>query len=291
MSLPIIRRLIIPISYKAIDLQSEAAKSRYWNAYERMRTRWYGAAEIQVKNRFATEAEHVSGALRRSSPGTDPRRVVDRAINEQKEEWGKLLQAIYVSVGETFAPSIGDMLNPGPKSYRFGKNYETSRRPDRSKGAFVDAWMTFILNYIRTQSASKVTQITDTTRDILRMQIAAGVENGETMQQISERIRASYKDMTPYRAETIARTEVINASNAASVAGAKASGAAVQKEWLASRDDRVRADHEDADGQTVPLDQPFTVGGYQLMLPGDSSLGAPAKEVVNCRCAVTYVTQ
>ena len=84
----------------------------------------------------------------------------------------------------------------------------------------------------------------------------------------------------------IVRTEVINA---ASVAGAKASGTAVKKQWLASRDVRVRKDHEEPDGQTVELDEPFNVGGYQLMWPGDPSMGAAAKEVINCRCAVIYV--
>jgi uncharacterized protein with gpF-like domain len=103
------------------------------------------------------------------------------------------------------------------------------------------------------------------------------------------RVQNSYSEMTLYRAEMIARTEVINASNTASLAGAKVSGANVQKEWLASRDKRTREDHEKADGQVVDLDAPFIMGGYQLMWPGDPSMGAPAKDLINCRCTLTYV--
>lgn len=54
--------------------------------------------------------------------------------------------------------------------------------------------------------------------------------------------------------------------------------------WLSQEDERVRPTHAEADGQTVPINTPFTVGGYLLMFPCDDSLGAPAKEVVLCRC-------
>ena len=39
--------------------------------------------------------------------------------------------------------------------------------------------------------------------------------------------------------------------------------------WNAVGDDRTRPDHLDADGQEVPLEDPFTVGGEQLDYPGD----------------------
>ena len=54
--------------------------------------------------------------------------------------------------------------------------------------------------------------------------------------------------------------------------------------WLSQEDERVRPTHALADGQTVPINQPFIVGGYRLMFPGDDSLGADIKETILCRC-------
>lgn len=54
--------------------------------------------------------------------------------------------------------------------------------------------------------------------------------------------------------------------------------------WLSQEDERVRPTHVVADGQTVPINQPFIVGGYQLLFPGDDSLGAPVNETILCRC-------
>jgi len=32
------------------------------------------------------------------------------------------------------------------------------------------------------------------------------------------------------------------------------------------------------------MNEPYLVGGSKMMFPSDTSLGARAKEVVNCRC-------
>lgn len=56
------------------------------------------------------------------------------------------------------------------------------------------------------------------------------------------------------------------------------------KQWVTRRDERVRHEHSAADGQRVPRDQPFEVGGYPMMHPGDRS--APARLTVNCRCVM-----
>lgn len=54
--------------------------------------------------------------------------------------------------------------------------------------------------------------------------------------------------------------------------------------WETMKDEYVRPTHVSADGQTVPINEPFIVGGYKLMFPGDDSMGASPNETVNCRC-------
>ena len=62
-----------------------------------------------------------------------------------------------------------------------------------------------------------------------------------------------------------------------------------KKRWKSYRDERVRADHADVDGQVVDISRPFRVGKYMMMYPKDDSLGAGLEEIVNCRCSVEYL--
>jgi len=97
--------------------------------------------------------------------------------------------------------------------------------------------------------------------------------------------------MPPYRRELIARTETIRASNAGSF-GLFADWGSPMKEWLATADNRTRDSHllawamygEGGDPGPIPMDQPFIVGGVEMMYPGDPN-GTPA-EFCNCRCAL-----
>jgi len=60
------------------------------------------------------------------------------------------------------------------------------------------------------------------------------------------------------------------------------------KTWRSVRDDRVRDAHVEAQGQTVAVDEPFIVGGFPMMFPGD--MRAPADLWMNCRCVMTTST-
>lgn len=114
-------------------------------------------------------------------------------------------------------------------------------------------------------------------------------------EQISK-ITARYSDsLLQLRGENVARTEALAALNAAQMEAAEQAidtGAvkesAAQKEWdSAGADGRTRDTHLAMDGQRVGIREPFvTPGGYRLMQPGDSSMGAPGEEVINCRCRV-----
>ena len=62
----------------------------------------------------------------------------------------------------------------------------------------------------------------------------------------------------------------------------------VVKEWVSQGDSRVRSAHLAVDSVQVLVTDAFTVGGEQLMQPGDTSLGATARNIVNCRCSAHF---
>ena len=62
------------------------------------------------------------------------------------------------------------------------------------------------------------------------------------------------------------------------------------KDWYAVLDDVTRKTHVIADRtqRNIPVDRPYKVGRSHMMFPGDRSLNAPLKEIINCRCISIY---
>lgn len=65
----------------------------------------------------------------------------------------------------------------------------------------------------------------------------------------------------------------------------------LKKEWQTVGDRVVRPTHKAANRQVVDINSPFIVGGFELMYPSDSSLGAPLRETMGCRCSSLYFTE
>lgn len=122
----------------------------------------------------------------------------------------------------------------------------------------------------------------------VRDKVTAGVQTGQSHEQV----KASIEEVTGYsefRADTIGRTEVQAAYSGGEMEGARALGefGPTHKVWLAALDARTRDSHAEADGQTVPINEPFIVGGVPMDRPLDP--GAPPAEVVNCRCVAQFL--
>lgn len=60
------------------------------------------------------------------------------------------------------------------------------------------------------------------------------------------------------------------------------------KTWHTRQDKRVRDTHAELEGKTIPLEEMFEVGGYEMMVPKDSEQGADLSEISNCRCWAAY---
>lgn len=148
--------------------------------------------------------------------------------------------------------------------------------------------------WIRTQAALQVTQIANTTEkqalDIIRQALDDSIEEGlseiQTGRLIQARINTTGAQLSRLRGRMIARTESHSSSNASTQMAAKSTRLPLKKEWITSMSDRTRETHMIANGQTVDIDQPFSVGADLLMQPGDSS--GSAKEIISCRCVAGY---
>ena len=117
-------------------------------------------------------------------------------------------------------------------------------------------------------------------------QVLQGIVQGESVQKISKRIM-NVQEMNKDAAIRSARTIVTGAENKGrmdSYKRAEADGIILEKEWIATSDSRTRDWHEELDGVTIPIDEPFENAIGKIMFPGDPS--ADGANVYNCRCTL-----
>jgi HK97 family phage portal protein len=143
-----------------------------------------------------------------------------------------------------------------------------------------------VLRAIETQVQRFAESVNQTTWDLLTGELAEGVADGESIDQLAERIQRVMGDRIRSSKETIARTETTVAANAGTMASWKQSGVVTQKRWLAALDDRTRESHIAAHGQVVALDDNFRVGSGSGPTPGQ--IGR-ASEDIGCRCSMVAV--
>jgi SPP1 gp7 family putative phage head morphogenesis protein len=94
------------------------------------------------------------------------------------------------------------------------------------------------IDWLKTRMAWAAAQVGEETEQLLRAQLLAGYENGESIPQISDRIQQLFDGMADYRAERIARTEIMSASAQGTIEGYKSSGVVSKAEFYPAVDER-----------------------------------------------------
>lgn len=156
-------------------------------------------------------------------------------------------------------------------------------------------WFQTVLQWVQVNMSGIVNSINFFTRRRITEQVQIAVQEGWSIQELKDKLKKDYA-FSENRAQVIARTEIIRASNAGSLLGAIETGVPMLKYWLATRDDRTRGqkpsdkfDHYsmlEKEKVGVPLDKPFNVSGEFLLYPGDPD--GSAGNTINCRCALRY---
>ena len=142
-----------------------------------------------------------------------------------------------------------------------------------------------VLRLMQSRSEFVASVVKNGTAGMLEEALKEGFAQGESIEKIAGRVDKVYDFSEKFRSKRIAQTEIIGATNEGKIAAYEYAKVEF-KEWVTARDERVRESHL-IDGQTVARTQPFKTNlGSHLGYPGDRTSGAPAEDIINCRCTM-----
>lgn len=238
--------------------------------------------------------------------------AADRIVNEifDPRDWDEdLRSAIGPAIARTIvrgylssrAVQAGRRRRFPPVWRKGAKDIETKRAPDRdwSNAPLTEDEIHEIVSFDLPPSVTRSVfahtktimdkpywkDVNDTEKQRMQWSLQEGIEEGKTLRQIASDIQEDIGS-DEVRAKRIAVTELtgsLNAGHVVSTEEAEDSGVQIAKTWVTIGDDKVRPDHEEADGQVVEgSDGLFDVGGEQAPYPGYADLSAGNR--CNCRC-------
>ena len=197
--------------------------------------------------------------------------VIDMHLDESYlYDWFK---GLYVRAGMPKAKSVARDLSLGKAA------------PDEGY------WEGELIRHAEQRAGNEIVLVQGTLKEQLVGITRTIMEADTTMpiEKLAKEIYKQYKAIELWQARRIAQTEtMIGLADAGEVA-ARSLGIRYDKQWVISGLGNTRETHEIMDGVVVDMDEPFTLPDCQMMYPHDSSLGAPAGEIINCACDVLHI--
>lgn len=241
------------------------------------------------------------------------RRVVEQNQLLRRHERGFELELVRLT--KRFGNRVADAYHPGAGDFAVGLNVEWLEPEMRAllfrrlkviahafgkltfktiedtigstKTNYWDIFVSAVDEWLGNYAATKSIYITRTyeqrARDVLTDAFREGLGEASTQRRLREVLAG---DIGVNAARRIARTETHTAASVGADEAADARDLEMVKEWAATEDQRTRPDHSAANGQTVAMDEKFSVGNDSLDFPGDPD-GSP-EQIINCRCVVLY---
>lgn len=260
-ALPVGDQLLLPEGTEDvldIDVSHEAKLGAVWKAavrsVEQVETRYEG----KVRRIFYSMRKKTLAALARES-----RKSIDDALTLDFEAEAEELAR---ESGRAYVVAMEESVKNLSRELGIGINLNLND----------PAVVSYLL-----RKKLKVTKVTQTIKEALKITLGQGVEGGESIEQLSERIKKVFNAATN-RARVIARTEVIGASNFGRHEGLEQTGFR-EFEWFTALDERVRPSHKLMHGKRRIKGESWVLsGGATLKYPGDYN--GPPGEVIQCRC-------
>ena len=266
---------------KIFNLSTNKEKVLEWKRTVRMRAALERKLARQMAALFKAERDRILDAIDGLS-GPAVEHAAEAEIRESETQMKRVIGAALTSTGNLFGKRVLKSLKHRPV------RFEIKADSDVVFGSFLTEW-------VERNVGERVTEIIGTSRKkvvkAIQDAVLEATDEGEGAALLAKRIEDVYDGFAGARAMTIARTEILAASNAASEGAAKATGIPrLRKEWIAEvGSGRTRDAHAEANGQIVDIDDEFTVGGERLKHPGDPK-GSP-ENIIQCRCTIAFLTE
>jgi len=250
----------------------------YGQKIERQRMRFYASARSVMRKSLRKYTDELMTDINKAHTTQQILLVANKPLRSTYVQQG--IKQIYINTLPFFANQTSRQLMPKKST------------PDPIT---TDQWDAYIASKVVPKLAKRISWITGTTEQVFKETAqrlcAQGLKEGLGIDKIASMIQSELNISEKYRAERIARTEVVSASNEGSFAGAKDTGLDMDKEWIAYMDDKTRQTHADMNGTTVGMDETFNMPDNfgsmdELQYPGDN--GSP-ENTINCRCTIGYV--
>ena len=258
---------------KAIGQLTPYQKRVYANLLERIRGKHQRSMRRNLRTCFKAQCEAI---LDLEDPSLQD---INRALLSKNPLLEQTFEYTYASIADDIYPMV-------EKTTKVKALWEGLEKKSVDTDLFYRAQ---ILQWIQNNCAIKISEINETT--ILQIQrLYASTSNMIEFRDSVQDLFAG--SIEPYRANAIARTETASATNRASLETVKSTGFEGWKIWNTISDMDTRDTHAALNGKKVGRDELFSwfgkYGYVQMECPGDGTHGAPAGEIVNCRCYLTY---
>ena len=261
---------------------AEQDREEKWHAFVKQTEPIEDKFKPVLRTAFTKQEKSVLSAMR-GKPVPDTSKAVRLWFKAASDEANAAAQAY-----------LGDKFDPADWQTAFETMelpFVTEAFAEAGAAAYTEIGFQAAFNVTNPQAANyldkKVFQfaksVNETTESALRRTLAQGFDKGEGIREISQRVADVFEIAKGSRTNTIARTEIVGASNNGTYNGYIESGLVKTKVWIDSRDARVRTTpHNHAlDGEEVEFDKRFSNGLLHPHGPGGA-----AGNVINCRCTI-----
>lgn len=158
-----------------------------------------------------------------------------------------------------------------------------------------------VRTYFETTGVKFISEITDTTFEDVKASLADGIDKGESVTELQQRVTDMFNEFTKDRASLIVRSEVIRSTNFATNEAYKQSKIVKKKEWLTAVDERTCPFCAKLDGKVVSVEETYIENGESVDAKDDegndvsytndySSVKYPPLHP-RCRCTIIPVIE